>query len=116
MDNMPPRPVDAVIAAAREFLGDRLSTVRAVREQHGRGEDQTPPTLPDAVVFAETTEEVSRLLALCHQHGVPVTPFGAGTSLEGHVNPVRHGISLDLSRMTTILEVNPEDMDCLLEP
>ena len=42
--------------------------------------------------------------------------FGAGTSLEGHVNPVRRGISLDLSRMTTILEVNAEDMDCLIEP
>jgi D-lactate dehydrogenase (cytochrome) len=116
MDIMPPRPVDAVIAAAREFLGERLSTARAVREQHGRGEDQTPPTLPDAVAFAETTEEVSRLLTLCHQHGVPVTAFGAGTSLEGHVNPVRQGISLDLARMTTIHEVSPEDMDCLIEP
>jgi D-lactate dehydrogenase (cytochrome) len=110
------RPVDAVIAAAREFLGERLSTAQAVREQHGRGEDQTPPTLPDAVAFAETTEEVSRIVALCHQHGVAVTPFGAGTSLEGHVNPVRRGITLDLSRMTAIHEVNPEDMDCLIEP
>ena len=116
MNTITARPVDAVIAAAREFLGERLSTAQAVREQHGRGEDQTPPTLPDAVAFAETTEEVSRLLALCHRHGVPVTPFGAGTSLEGHVNPVRAGISLDLSRMTAIHEVNPEDMDCLIEP
>ena len=116
MNTISPRPVDAVIAAAREFLGERLSTAQAVREQHGRGEDQTPPTLPDAVAFAGTTEEVSRLLALCHHHGVPVTPFGAGTSLEGHVNPVRQGITLDLSRMTAIREVNPEDMDCLIEP
>jgi D-lactate dehydrogenase (cytochrome) len=116
MNTISPRPVDAVIAAARAFLGERLSTAQAVREQHGRGEDQTPPTLPDAVAFAETTDEVSRLLALCHQHGVPVTPFGAGTSLEGHVNPVRRGITLDLSRMTAVIEVNPEDMDCLIEP
>ena len=116
MNTITARPVDAVIAAAREFLGERLSTAQAVREQHGRGEDQTPPTLPDAVAFAETTEEVSRIVALCHQHGVAVTPFGAGTSLEGHVNPVRRGITLDLSRMTAIHEVNPEDMDCLIEP
>src|ERR671916_1782954 len=116
MNPASPRPVDAVIAAAREFLGERLSTAQAVLEQHGRGEDSTTPTLPDAVAFAETTEEVSRLLALCHHHGVPVTPFGAGTSLEGHVNPVRGGVSLDLSRMTAIHEVNPEDMDCLIEP
>ena len=76
MNTITARPVDAVIAAAREFLGERLSTAQAVREQHGRGEDQTPPTLPDAVAFAETTEEVSRIVALCHQHGVAVTPFG----------------------------------------
>jgi D-lactate dehydrogenase (cytochrome) len=55
-------------------------------------------------------------MALCHQHGVPVVPFGAGTSLEGHVNPVRGGISLDLSQMTAVLELNTEDMDCLIEP
>ncbi|MBR0651237.1 FAD-binding protein [Roseomonas terrae] len=108
--------VSAVIAAAREILGDRLSVNASVREQHSHGEDTTTPTLPDAVAFVETTEEVSRLLALCHQHGVPVTPFGAGTSLEGHVNPVRGGISLDLSTMKAVLEVNEEDMDCLIEP
>ena len=111
-----PNSVAAVIAAARDFLGERLSVNETVRSQHARGEDSTPPTLPDAVAFAETTEEVSRLLALCHHHGVPVTPFAAGTSLEGHVNPVRGGISLDLSRMTAILEVNAADMDCLIEP
>ncbi|WP_149539932.1 FAD-binding oxidoreductase [Siccirubricoccus phaeus] len=116
MNTITPRPVDTVIAALREFLGDRLSTAQAVREQHSRGEDQTPATLPDAVAFAESTEEVSQILALCHQHGVPVVAFGAGTSLEGHVNPVRRGISLDLSRMTRVLEVNAEDMDCLIEP
>ncbi|MBI0435402.1 FAD-binding oxidoreductase [Roseomonas sp. KE0001] len=109
-------PLDTVLAAARAFLGDRLSTNASIREQHSKGEDANPPVLPDAVAFVETTEEVSRLLALCNAHGVPVTPFGAGTSLEGHVVPVRRGISLDLSRMTAILEVNPEDMDCLVEP
>ncbi|WP_367615985.1 FAD-binding oxidoreductase [Plastoroseomonas hellenica] len=116
MNTISPRPVDAVIAAARDFLGERISTNQALREQHSRGEDTTTPTLPDAVAFAGTTEEVSRLMTLCHQHGVPVTAFGAGTSLEGHVNPVRGGISLDLSRMTAVLEVNQEDMDCLVEP
>ena len=116
MNTIAARPVDAVIAAVRDLIGERLSTAQAIREQHSRGEDQTPPTLPDAVAYVETTEEVSRILALCNQHGVPLVAFGAGTSLEGHVNPVRRGISLDLSRMTNILEVNPEDMDCLIEP
>ena len=111
-----PNSIAAVIAGARAILGDRLSVNETVRLQHGKGEDSTTPTLPDAVAFVQTTEEVSRLLALCHHHAVPVTPFGAGTSLEGHVNPVRGGISLDLSRMTAILEVNAEDMDCQIEP
>ncbi|WP_159993777.1 FAD-binding oxidoreductase [Roseomonas sp. 18066] len=109
-------PLDTVLAAARAFLGDRLSTNAAIREQHSKGEDANPPVLPDAVAFVETTEEVSRLLALCNTHGIAVTPFGAGTSLEGHVVPVQRGISLDLSRMTQVLEVNAEDMDCLVEP
>ncbi|MBB3897104.1 FAD-binding oxidoreductase [Roseococcus suduntuyensis] len=116
MNTLAPRAHDHVITAARAFLGERITLNDAIRQQHSRGEDTTPPTMPDAVVFAETTEEVSRLLALCHQHGVPVTPFGAGTSLEGHVNPVRGGISLDLSRMNAIEEVNAADMDCLIGP
>jgi D-lactate dehydrogenase (cytochrome) len=116
MNTLTPRPVDAVITAAREFLGERITRNDAIRQQHSRGEDTTPPTLPDAVAFVETTEDVSRLLALCHAHAVPVTAFGAGTSLEGHVNPVRAGISLDLSRMAAIEEVNAEDMDCLIGP
>lgn len=108
-------PVETVIAEATRLLGDRLSVNAALREQHSHGEDAQPPRLPDAVAFVETTEEVSRLLALCHAHGVPVVPFGAGTSLEGHVTPVRGGLSLDLTRMTRVLEVNQADMDCRIE-
>ena len=112
----PATPADAVIAAAAAFMGDRITRNDALRQQHSRGEDTTLPTLPDAVAFAETTEEVSRLVTLCHQHAVPVVAFGAGTSLEGHVNPVRAGISLDLSRMNRILDVSAPDLDCLIEP
>ena len=99
----------------RALLGERFSTGAALREQHSHGEDSQKPVLPEAVVFAETTDEVAGVLRLANARGVPVTPFGAGTSLEGHVTPVRGGISLDLSRMTRILEVHAEDMDCLVE-
>ena len=108
-------PVDMVVAAARGFLGERITTNAALREQHSHGEDPHPPALPDAVAFVEATEEAARLLALCHAHGVPVVPFGAGTSLEGHVTPVRGGVSLDLSRMAAVLEVNAADMDCRVQ-
>ena len=109
------RPVDTVIEAARAFLGERLTTNRSLLEQHSHGEDSNPPVPPDAVAFVLTTLEVSRLLALCHAHSVPVVPFGAGTSLEGHVTPVRGGVSIDLSRMKRVLEVNDADMDCRVE-
>ena len=109
------RPVDAVMTLAKEFLGERMTTNAALREQHSHGEDTNPPVLPDGVAFIETTEEASKLLALCHAHRVPVVPFGAGTSLEGHVTPVRGGISLDLTRMKAVLSVNAADMDCRIQ-
>lgn len=108
-------PVHAVIAAARDFLGERITENAALREHHSHGQDSNPPRMPDAVAFVETSEEAARLLGLCNERNVPVTPFGAGTSLEGHVTPVRGGISLDLSRMTRILEVSAPDMDCRIE-
>ena len=109
------RPVDAVIAQARELLGERITTNPALLQQHSHGEDTHPPVPPDAVAFIETGAEAARVLGLCYQHGVPVVPFGAGTSLEGHVTPVRGGVSLDLSRMTKVLQVNAQDMDCRVE-
>ena len=109
------RPVDAVIQAARAFLGERITTNAGLRDHHSHGQDTQPPVQPDAVAFVETTEEAARLLALCHANTVPVVPFGTGTSLEGHVTPVRGGISLDLSRMTAVLEVNAPDMDCRVQ-
>ncbi len=110
-----PTPVEAVIAAARPFLGERITTNAALREQHSHGEDTQPPHLPDAVAYVETSEETASLLGLCNAQGVPVTAFGAGTSLEGHVTPVRGGLSLDLSRMVRVIEVNQADMDCRIE-
>jgi D-lactate dehydrogenase (cytochrome) len=108
-------PVETTIAAARDILGERLTTNATLREHHSHGQDPQPPHLPDAVAFIETTEEAARILALCNAHSVPVVPWGAGTSLEGHVTPVRGGITLDLSRMTKILAVSQPDMDCRVE-
>ena len=108
-------PVEAVVDAARGFLGDRITVNATLRDQHAHGEDSQPPVRPDAVAFIENTDEASRLMALCHAERVPVVPFGAGTSLEGHVTPVRGGVSLDMSRMTRVLDVSQPDMDCRVE-
>ncbi|MBV9750519.1 MAG: FAD-binding protein [Acetobacteraceae bacterium] len=110
-----PEAADAVIAAARDFLGERITTNATLREHHSHGQDAQQPMLPDAVAFVESSEEAARLLALCYEAHVPVVPWGGGTSLEGHVTPVRGGITLDLSRMTRILAVSQPDMDCRIE-
>jgi D-lactate dehydrogenase (cytochrome) len=107
--------IDSLVQEASLFLGSRISTNASLREQHSHGEGSFPPGLPDAVAFAETTEEVSRLVVLAHARGVPVIAFGTGTSLEGHVNAVQGGLTIDLSRMDSILEVNAEDMDCRIQ-
>ena len=99
-----------------EVIGNRLSLARAERDRHSRDEAYMTPVLPDAVAFPETTEEVSAILQLASEYRVPVVPFGVGTSLEGHVIPVRGGVSLDLSRMDAILEVHVEDRDAVVQP
>ncbi|MBB2179793.1 FAD-binding protein [Gluconacetobacter tumulicola] len=105
-----------LIAALRARLGDgQVSTADAVREQHSHGEGHHAPSMPGAVVFARSTDDVAQSVALCNAHRVPLAAFGAGTSLEGHVNPPEGGISLDLSRMTDVLSVNPKDMDCRVQ-
>jgi len=108
-------PVETVIEAARAFLGDRITTNATLREHHSHGQDTQPPVLPDAVAFVESSDEAARVLTLCNTNHVPVVPWGAGTSLEGHVTPVRGGITLDLSRMTRIIDVSQPDMDCRVE-
>jgi D-lactate dehydrogenase (cytochrome) len=108
-------PVEAVILAAADFLGDRITTNAAFRDHHSHGQDAQPPMMPDAVAFIESTDETCRLMALCHAEHVPVVPWGAGTSLEGHVTPIRGGITLDLSRMNRVLDVSQPDMDCRVE-
>ena len=110
-----PRPVDGVIADLRARFGERLSTVAGVREQHGKGEGLRTAALPDAVVFAESTEEVAAVVARCAASGVPIVPFGAGTSLEGHLQAIRGGITLNLTKMDKILDVSTPDLDCRVQ-
>ena len=106
---------DPVIEELRALLGERLSTSAAVREQHGHDESYHPTHAPDAVAFARTTEEVAEIVKICARHKRPVIAFGTGTSLEGHVAAIHGGVSIDLTRMDQVLDVNAEDMDCRVQ-
>ncbi|MDO8288874.1 MAG: FAD-linked oxidase C-terminal domain-containing protein [Parvibaculum sp.] len=97
------------------LLGDRLTTSMPVREAHGRDESWHPVMAPDAVAFAQSTDEVAAIVRICSAYGLPVIPFGTGTSLEGHISAPHGGLSLDLSQMNRILKVNAEDLDVHLE-
>ena len=111
MPHVEPRLVPAaMLEALRARFGERCSTAAAVREQHGRDESPFPVTPPEVVVFCESIEDVSAVLALAHTHAVPVIPFGTGSSLEGHLLAVQGGVSVDVSRMTRIVRLNPEDL------
>ncbi|MFZ9428614.1 MAG: FAD-binding oxidoreductase [Burkholderiaceae bacterium] len=105
-----PRPMPAaMLEALKARFGDRCSTAKAVREQHGRDESPFDVPPPEAVVFAQSNDEVAAVVALASQHGVPVIPFGVGSSLEGHLLAVQGGVSIDLSRLNRVLRVNAED-------
>jgi D-lactate dehydrogenase (cytochrome) len=104
-----------VVAKLAERFGLRLSTNPVIRLAHGCDESYHKSAAPDAVVFPETNEEVIAIVALCAEHRVPIIPFGAGTSLEGHVAALSGGICVDLSRMNKILDVRGADMDASVQ-
>ena len=111
------RPVpQALLDALAQRFGAQCSTAQAVREQHGRDEGslQAPP--PSAVVFAQSTQDVQDAIRLAAQHDVPVIPYAAGSSLEGHLLAVQGGISLDLNRMNRVLRINAEDLTVTVQP
>ena len=99
----------------KNLLNSRYSTSESTRNNYARGEDTYDPILSKAVVFPETNEEVSKILKLCNEHKIPVTPFGTGTSLEGNVVGNEKGITICLEKMNKILSVNAEDFDCRVQ-
>jgi len=109
--NVLPRPMpEAMRSALRARFGDRFVTSLAVREQHGRDESPFDAPPPEAVVFCESTEDVAFAVATAARHRVPVIPYGAGSSLEGHLLAVQGGISVDVSRMNRLLQLDAEDL------
>ncbi|WP_121744656.1 FAD-binding oxidoreductase [Natronorubrum halophilum] len=110
---------DCSFLEALDLADDQLSFAEGRREVHaadfgaqlgGRG------VTPDAVVWPERTEDVSAVLAAATDRGVPVTPYAAGTGLEGNAVPAHGGISMDLTRMDGVVDYRPDDFQIDVGP
>ncbi|HEY7793027.1 MAG TPA: FAD-linked oxidase C-terminal domain-containing protein [Gaiellaceae bacterium] len=105
-------------AALLDVLLDEQRVVdgESVLDQHAHDLTHHAPHRPDVVVFPETAAEAAAVLAFASAEGVPVVPFGAGTSLEGHVIPVTGGISLSLARMDRLVALRPDELNATVQP
>ena len=103
------------IAELKRRLGARASDADAVREHHSHGESYHRPAAPDVVCFPASVEEVVSIVDVSRRFNVPVIPFGAGTSLEGHVHALHGGISIDTRNMNRVLRIGTEDLDATVE-
>lgn len=103
------------VSELKVLLGERLSLSEQERFAHGRDESYHPQMSPDMVAYPESTTEVTSIVRTCARTSTPVIPFGAGTSLEGHISAVRGGLCLDMSRMNRIIEIRPDDLDVTVQ-
>src|SRR5262245_2353486 len=106
---------DALRALGARF-GERLSVRPADLAAASRDASSLPGSLPDAVVWPLSTEEVQAVVRLAAAERIPLTARGAGSSLEGNPIPVRGGIVCDLSRMAEVIAVRPEDLQVDVQP
>mmetsp|Transcript_9447 Transcript_9447/g.28289 ORF Transcript_9447/g.28289 Transcript_9447/m.28289 type:complete len:479 (+) Transcript_9447:190-1626(+) len=104
--------VDDAFAQSLARVVSDTSTNPDVLARHGDDESHNACVPPEVVAFPASTEEVSAVARLCHERRVALTPFGAGTSLEGHIQANFGGVSLDLGGLDQMVAEYPEDMDC----
>lgn len=108
--------IERAVERLREAIGDRLNTSTAVRELHGQNEAYFTPVSPDAVVYPRSTQEVVDIVRICADEGCPIVPWGVGTSLEGHALAIKGGVTLNMSEMNAVLQINQQDMDAVVQP
>ena len=96
-------------------FSEHFTLNESTRDEHSHGESYPHGPIVDGVLFAQSTAMVADAVKICAQHKIPVIPHGVGSSLEGHLVPVNGGISIDLTEMNQVVEVNGEDFDCLVQ-
>jgi D-lactate dehydrogenase (cytochrome) len=109
------RAIESAIVELKRVLGARANETAAVREHHSHGESYHAPAAPDVVCYPGTLDEVVEIVKISARFQVPIVPFGAGTSLEGHVQALRGGITIDVRDLNRIARVSAEDLDATVE-
>ena len=107
--------IAAAIRDLQALLDRRATTAEVVREHHSHGESYHAAAAPDVVCFPHSTGEVSEILKISARHQVPVIPFGAGTSMEGQINAIHGGITIDMREMNKVLRISPEDLQATVQ-
>ncbi len=104
------------LECANDTFGDRLMTAKSAIANYTHGEGHYSGYSPDVVFQPRTIQDVQTVVAKATECALPITAYGAGTSLEGNAAAVHGGICLDFSRMAKIIEVSAEDLMCVVEP
>ena len=99
----------------KDILQERISFSESVRNNHAKGEDAYDPVLPRAVLFPKNNEELSKILRICNEFKVPVTAYGTGTSLEGHVVGNDEGFTISMENFNKVISINESDFDCRVQ-
>jgi D-lactate dehydrogenase (cytochrome) len=107
---------DLLLEMKKRTSEKRATQNETILRQHSSDESYHSPVLPDVVVYPSSAEEVCSIMSFANEHRIPVVPFGAGSSLEGHCIPVKGGISLNFQEMSQILEIRPDDFLVKVQP
>jgi D-lactate dehydrogenase (cytochrome) len=107
--------LERALGELQVLLGSRVTTSTVQREHHSHGESYHKASLPDLVCFPKETSEVSEIMRISARHGIPVIPFGAGTSVEGHVSAIYGGLTIAIREMNKVLRISVQDCDATVE-
>jgi len=98
------------------YAPDQRSTRADQLEVVSHDESTLAPVKPLVVVWPSNPEQIQRTILLCREYKIPVTTRGAGSALEGSTIPSEGGLVLDVSRMTEIEQLWPDDLQVAVQP
>ncbi|MBL0740256.1 FAD-binding oxidoreductase [Chryseolinea lacunae] len=101
---------DAIVGTANVIIDP------AKRYDYSHDETEDYSFLPDVVLKPGTPEEISRIMKLCHEHALPVTPRGGGTGLSGGALPLEKGVVISMERFNNILDIDELNLQATVEP